>query len=178
MTCTAECSCSPAVSPDGKKIAYVAKNIDGNEYVWVMNADGTGNTQFYEGREPAWTPDGQKIVFVSRRAGKSEIWLMDRDGLNLSRLTISTAGEEYMQPSASSDGKRIAFTSNRNGNWDIWIMNLDGSGMRQLTNHLGEDINPTWAPDGKAILYSSTRNAEDLNLWLDYLPSEIVDQGK
>ncbi|MFH0872259.1 MAG: hypothetical protein V1878_07185 [bacterium] len=178
LTCTSEGSYNPAVSPDGKKIAYVAKNVDGVEYVWVMNADGTGYTQFYEGREPAWTPDGQRIIFVSRRAGKSELWLMEKDGLNLSRLTISTGGEEYMQPSLSPDGKTVAFICNKNGNWDIWIMNLDGSGMQHLTTYLGEDINPTWAPDGKAILYGSTRNADDLNLWLDYLPSEIVESGK
>lgn len=162
----------PAVSPDGKKIAYVAKNIDGTDYIWIMNTDGTGHTQFYEGTSPAWTPDGQRVVFASRRGGKYEIWIMDKDGLNLSRLTISTAGEEYLQPAVSPDGKRIAFISNKNGNWDIWIVNRDGSGMQQVTNHLGEDLYPTWTPDAKGLVYSSTRNAEDLNLWLDYLPAE------
>jgi WD40 repeat protein len=133
LTSTIEGCYGPAVSPDGKKIAYVARNVEGTEYIWIMNADGTGHTQYYEGREPAWTPDGQKLVFSSRRAGRSEIWIMEGDGLNLSRLTISTAGEEYLQPAVCPDGRRVAFVSDKSGNWDIWVMNLDGSGMQQLT---------------------------------------------
>ena len=101
-------------------------------------------------------PVGGKIVFASLRDGNYEIYSMNPDGSNQTRLTNNTA-EDYA-PAISSDGNRIAFGSFRDGNYEIYIMNSDGTGQTRLTNHLRDDFQPSFSPDGSRIVYVSTRN--------------------
>ena len=83
-----------------------------------------------------------KIAFVSLRDGNFEIYVMNLDGSNPTRLTNNPASDTY--PSWSPDEKRIAFTSNRDGNLEIYVMNADGSEQRNLTN--ADDNWPSWSP--------------------------------
>jgi Tol biopolymer transport system component len=53
---------------------------------------------------------------------------------------------------------QIAFASTRDGNDEIYVMNADGSNQVNLTNHWGNDIQPTWSPDGTRIAFMSDRD--------------------
>src|SRR6185436_9021290 len=53
----------------------------------------------------------------------------------------------------------IAFTSNRMGNDDVWVMSASGSEPRQLTFNTTGDNVQYWMPDGKSILFSTSRGA-------------------
>lgn len=57
-------------------------------------------------------------------------------------------------PSISPDGTMIAFASNRNGNWDIFTMPIAGGAPAQITFDADEEVQPTWAPDGKRLAFS------------------------
>lgn len=124
--------------------------------IWVVNADGTGETQLtFIGRNtfPRWSPDGKWIVFVSDRSGNAEIFKMKADGSHQIRLTNNPAYDQ--EPCWSPDGKKIAFTSNRvygiAGTGAIFIMNADGSNVKQLTTD-GVSYNAcSWSPDGTKI---------------------------
>ena len=110
-----------------------------------------------------------QIAFVSERAGNWEIYVMDNDGENPRRLTNNP--NKDVNPSWSPDGKRIVFRSNRdrhfiNGilTYEIYVMNADGQNQQNLTNNPGNDLSPSWSPDGKRIAFASFRRDEDGNL--------------
>jgi Tol biopolymer transport system component len=153
----------PAWSPDGQRMAFTSRR-DGNEEIYVMNADGSGQTRLTNNPEtdwyPAWSPDGQRIAFSSVRNGDEEIYVMNADGSGQTRLTNERA--TAIEASWSPDGKRIAFVSepeypNPDGfcGCAIWVMNSDGSEQTRLTNDAGLEVDPSWSPDGKYIVFSS-----------------------
>ena len=97
-----------------------------------------------------------KIAFTSDRDGNAEIYVMNADGSNQTRLTNNTTGD--WGPAWSPDGARIAFTSDRDDNWAIYVMNTDGSNQARLTNNTTGDWWPAWSPDGTRIAFSSARD--------------------
>lgn len=125
--------------------------IDHNGTVTVLS-DGTTDDF-----RPCISPDGLTIVFISRRDGNAEIYKMDRDGTNQTRLT-NDAGEDYF-PAISADGTKVVFTSNRTGDNEIYSMDIDGSNLQRLTNDVGDDSTPAWSPDGNTIVFASNRGA-------------------
>ena len=78
-----------------------------------------------------------------------DVWTINADGTNLTRLTHSPAFE--FDPSWSPDGTRIAYRSDRGDESEIWMMNADGTGQRRLT----AGLSPAWSPDGSSIAYAS-----------------------
>jgi TolB protein len=79
-----------------------------------------------------------------------DVWTIDADGTDLTRLTHSPWPE--FDPSWSPDGTQIAFRSERSGEPEIWLMNGDGTGQRRLT----AGLSPAWSPDGSLIAFSGT----------------------
>lgn len=101
------------------------------------------------------------LAFVSTRDGNPEIYTINADGSNATRITTNNAVDE--QPSRSPDGRRIVFSSRRDGNSEIYIINSDKSGLQRLTADTGPaaaapvDNQPVFSPDGSKIVWQSTR---------------------
>jgi Tol biopolymer transport system component/polyisoprenoid-binding protein YceI len=97
----------PTWSPNGKKIAYNSFLADGNDDIFVMNADGSGQTRLTRGPEyesdPDWSPNGRRIAF----SRDGDIYLMSPDGSNVRRLTRGSARDGA--PAWSRDGRWLAF---------------------------------------------------------------------
>jgi len=158
----------PVWSPDGEKILFgsLRESIDPNqlnEEIFVMNADGSGQTNLsnnpaWDGRKD-WSPDGTRIAFDSNRGGDdSDIYVMDADGTNLTRLTDDPDDEG--RPAWSPDGTRIAFRRRTDYNWEIIVMNADGSNQVNLTNSPAQDANFLWLSDGMTIAFESDRDGD------------------
>jgi tricorn protease len=86
-----------------------------------------------------------------------DIWVVAKEGGTAFRLS-SPRGEE-MFPRFSPDGERIAFSGNYDGNTDIYVVPSMGGKLQRLTHHGMTDLMIDWYPDGKALLYVSSRES-------------------
>src|SRR6266702_766139 len=98
-----------------------------------------------------------------------EVWTIDADGTDLTRLTHSPGFE--FDPSWSPDGTRIAFRSERSGESEIWVMHADGSGQHRLARGLS----PAWSPDGKRIAFNSNLTGDHVMYIAQADGSKVVD---
>ena len=86
---------------------------------------------------------GTRIAFVSDRDGNDEIYLMDADGSNVTRVTTNPAHDWL--PTWSADGSELVFSSDRDGReLDVYATSLDGKAVRRLTIAPGYDYEAVW----------------------------------
>jgi len=117
----------PIWSPDGRKIAFWSGR-DGNDGVYVMNADGSGQRLVARNvGHLAWSPDGRKILVMrggqqGPPATNAYAVVANADGSGLRTLT-RIAGANGALASWSPDGRRIVFVSKRDGNLEIYVIN-------------------------------------------------------
>lgn len=140
---------------------------------WLLDP-GTGDTTRL-GRTRAreglldWSADGTKLAYTRCTGGEfgnCDIWVMDADGSDRTRLTTTTVAQETW-PTWSPDGAQIAFTSNELDTFqDIWVMDANGANPTRLTvNTEVFDAFPEWSPDGTQIAFTS--DSMDLDdIWL------------
>lgn len=143
----------PAVSPDGKKIAFSSDRL-GRPMIFTMDMEGGGTKRLtFAGKynaSPAWSPDGKTIAFAGYDKDHFDIFTMDTDGSNLKRLTDARkpngkpANNE--SPSWSPDGRHIVFSSDRTGNDQIYITSPDGTNERRITQDHFSWEKPKWSP--------------------------------
>lgn len=95
-----------------------------------------------------------KIAFTSDRDGNREIYVMNPDGTNQTRITHNNLHDE--QPTWSPDGTKIAFVSERqSGGYAIFVMNGDGTNRTEVTSkQLNPDFSLSWTPNGKQIVFA------------------------
>ena len=148
-------------SADGQRIAFVGRDANANEDVYLVNRDGSGlvrlTTHAALDDQPAWSPDGERIAFRSMRSGKSDIWVMQADGTGAVNLTAADGfiPEEYNDhPTWSPDGSLIAFSRGFGLGQGLFTVAPDGSGLSPLASVAGSDLlEPAWSPDAQLIAY-------------------------
>jgi tricorn protease-like protein len=146
---------SPAVSPDGRRIAFMSSR-DGAHELWLMDADGGNARQLTRAgalsEYPSWSPDGSWLAFNAHRGGRFAIARIAAEGGGETDLTTQAANDKW--PAVSPDGKLIAFSSDRDGGEDVFVMNADGSGVRNVTRSPKQfESHPSWAADGRLTYY-------------------------
>jgi TolB protein len=135
----------PTWSPDGSRIAFISDR-HGTPQVWVMSADGSGQTKVTRrgtyNQTPAWTPrkDVPLIAFTARdEKGSYDIFTVNVDTGEMTRITEGHGSNQ--KPTWAPNGRAVAYESSRGG---IWVSTVDGRTERQV--YKGSATGPAWGP--------------------------------
>ncbi|MEO7092263.1 MAG: hypothetical protein ABI175_03365, partial [Polyangiales bacterium] len=148
----------PAVSKDGRKIAY-SMNQRSESVLAVSDAvpEATPKVlwkgaRYDQAYQPAWSPDGAKVAFSAWRTdGYRDILVVDVATEKVEEITHDRAVD--MAPSWSADGRWIYFDSDRTGISNIYAFDTRDTATYQVTNVLGGAFQPEPSPDGKRMVY-------------------------
>jgi TolB protein len=165
-----------AYSKDGKQIAFCSDR-DGDADIYVMNSDGTNvrqltNAPGYDGG-PFISPDGKWVIFRSDRKKPEwlQIYVTGIDGKNETALTDTTGVNwgPYWHPTKQLIIWSGADHSNPNArpNYDLWLAHYQVQGSTfylgspiRVTDFAGADVLPVFSPDGKQLMWTSTRTED------------------
>ncbi len=150
-------------------------NLHGTWLIFTMRPDGTAIRQLTHAPGstdnamfPTRSPSGGRLAFSSHAAGSSDIYVVNRDGTGMHRITSGQTDE--LTPAWSPDGRRIAFARFDPGDFDrgaLWSMAPDGSDQRRLTaNSFNSDILPVYTPDGRHIVFTSSKGGLVAAVWV------------
>src|SRR5439155_851628 len=140
----------PAVSPDGRAMAFAALGD-----LWIMRIGGPAERVMHDAAldtEPAWSPDGRSLAFSSDRDGSMNVWFRDLQNGSDRQLTHRTTSA--MHPAWSPDGTQMAAIVD--GLLTVWAVTPEGQPAgqpRPLTTELAGS--PTWTGDSRSILFQA-----------------------
>jgi serine/threonine-protein kinase len=150
----------PAISPDGKSIAFDS-NRNGNYNLYMVQPDMGSTWQIVQDDAAnsyvSWSPDGNQITYQRGKSGNFSIYSVHLDNLLVKMISLNTDFPDY-NPIWSPDGQKIAFESARSNSRDIFTMNTDGSDVFNVSGIYGLDGDPDWSPDGSKFVFTSNRS--------------------
>jgi len=168
-------------SPDGATIALTLSK-DGNPELYTMSATGGDLHRLTHTRggesSPTWSPDGQAITYVSDDSGAPQIWMINRAGGASSRLTVSPSYNtepDWSRPPANSDMKpMLALTSRVGGRFQIGLFDSSTGAVRPVVADSADNEDPSWAPDGRHLVFAKTQHWRTQLYLLDVVTGEQV----
>lgn len=116
--------------------------------------------------DPDIDPTGKLIVYAStRNSPNSHLYVKSINGATITQITDGAGNDT--QPKFDPTGARIAFSSDRGGHWDVWAVDANGRNPIQITNNAMPELCPSWAPDGKRLVYCRVNpKANRSELWV------------
>ena len=152
---------APAWSPDGKSLA-ITLSRDGGSQLFLIDAKGGEPKRLTQSSgidtEPVFSSDGSTIYFVSDRGGSPQIYRTPAIGGPVQRVTFT--GSYNISPSISPDGRWLAFVSRTGSAYKLHVMDLINDKVTALTDTQADE-RPTFAPNGKLIMYSSQAQGKE-----------------
>ncbi len=159
-------SMSPSWSGLGETLAYVSYFGGGGPALYLADvASGRKTPLVTEGSlnvSPSFSPDGRRVVFARALGANIEIFVCQRDGSGVRRLTNSPGIDT--NPAWSPNGQEVAFTSSRAGSPQIYVMDAEGANVRRVTFQGEYNDGASWSADGTRIAFATRidRNRFDI----------------
>jgi len=149
------CNISPAVSPDGSRVAMILSK-DGWIDLYVGTSDGSTPLRLTKSPQdessPCWSPDGQFICYASKESERRSLSVIPAGGGKPQRL--DTHGmPNPSEPDWSPDGNYIAFTSQSGSHFSICVMAAPGHHEPSPTQ-LVEGEDPSWSPNSRTLIFA------------------------
>jgi TolB protein len=141
----------------------VALTLNGLSQIYLINAaDGSNSRRLTTSNaidtEPVFSPDGKTLFFTSDRGGSPQVYRMSVGGGDATRVTF---GSSYnVSPRVSPDGRSIAFLTRRDGRFFVGLKDL-ASGNETVLTDSGQEESPSFAPNGRWIMYATTQGGRD-----------------
>ena len=159
---------SPAISPQGDKIAflsdrddffdiYIMSALDGEIQKKVVKGQRTKNFEELHLLTPGltWSPDGKKLALAVKAGARDAIMIIDVESGDVQKLSFDLDG--IFTVAWSPDGKELAFAGSKSPQSDLYLYNFDTKSLVDLTDDIFSDADPAFSPDGSEIYFSSDR---------------------
>ena len=182
LTRTAAAESELALSPDGRRIAYVrSEGTRPRAQIWVMNVDGSDQRRLTSGSDwefgPQWSPDGRRLAYMmwddsactpvsGSGCAVPDVWTVDADGSGQRKVLDSA-----FQPRWFPDGSKLLFqrydAHPDRATLGVYLVSSDGTDVRQLVRAplwASERAPPAWSPTGRTIVYGVGMGAVRLHL--------------
>ncbi len=168
---------SPAVSPDGRYVAFISRQNIFNTNLFVADAETGEIVQELQGTRSnphfdalrfinsagSWSPDGRRFAFVTFTQGRNEINTFNvESGEIQSRTTVREVGA-IQNLSWSPDGRYLAFSGIEGGLSNLYVYDFETEQVRQLTNDRYMALQPDWSPDGSTLAFTTDRGQNGTN---------------
>lgn len=162
---------APVLSPDGKYVAFFSQRSLFSIDLFVADArtgkvikklaspgaDAHTDALSFIYSAGTWSPDGKRLAYITFAQGDNEIEVLDVErGRVVQRIHPQDIGA-ISNVAWSPDGNQLAFSGMQGGLSDLFLFDFQSKGTRRLTNDRNADLQPTWSPDGKTIVFVTDR---------------------
>ena len=164
----------PALSPDGRYVAYLSEQdlfsidlflADAKTGKRIRKLSNTASTAHFDAlryveSSGTWSPDGKYFAYAVFAGGDNELVIVDAGNGKQWKKVKPLRDGAINNPSWSPDGRSIAFSGTVGGFSDLYLYDLESGDVRQLTDDKYADFSPDWSPDGATIVFASDRGPE------------------
>jgi Tol biopolymer transport system component len=172
---------SPAISPQGDKIAflsnrdyyfdlYIMNTIDGQVIKKLVKGNRTADYEELNILTPSvtWSPDGKKIALGAKSGGYDVVYIIDVESEDREIIPFKLEGVKSV--TWSPDGNKLAFVGHTAKQSDIYLYDIPAMHLDNITNDIFSDSDPAWSADGSKIFFSSDRIG---NVASEFLPDSF-----
>ncbi len=166
----------PRVSPDGRQIAFFSERDLFSIDLFIADADSgrvlhklssSATDPHFDSLEfldsaGAWSPDGRTLALTAIRGGHPVLALLDPSSGSVRREINLPGLDDAINPSYSPDGRTVVLSGNHGGLMDLYQLTIATGKIEQLTQDPFADLEPTFTPDGRSIIFVTERYSTDL----------------